>query len=222
LRTFMNADSRDQRAPTRPPRNITARPGPFHRSASIRGILRLGSAALLATAATSVFAESQSAFESPHDPAFFLQGGSGDGAAKSVGLGAAFQFTRSDSPSHWAVYGEGVLGEWFAIHRDPGAGQRRSFTQVTLAPVVRYSFGEARLVFLEVGAGASIITPHYHDRERTFSTTFNFDDHAALGFRFGERAANELSVRVEHFSNAGIRNPNPGIDFAQIRFARHF
>jgi hypothetical protein len=185
-------------------------------------MLRFGGAALLASTANLAFPQSGHDFESPHDPAFFIQGGSGDGAARSVGIGASFQFTRSDSPSHWAVYGEGVLGEWFAIHREPGPGQRRSFTQVTLAPVVRYGFGESRAVFVEVGAGASIITPHYHDRERTFSTTFNFDDHAALGFRFGDRDANELSVRVEHFSNAGIKNPNPGIDFAQLRFARHF
>ena len=144
-------------------------------------------------------------------------------AVKSIAFGGTAAFTARDpaNPGPWSVYGEAVVGQWFAHHRDPG--QPGSVTQLTFAPVLRYSFGGVlNDVFVEVGVGLSLITPHFEDHGRRFSTTFNFDDHASLGKRFGARREHELSLRVEHFSNGGIRNPNPGQNFAQLRYARHF
>jgi lipid A 3-O-deacylase len=157
------------------------------------------------------------------DPTAFVQAGQGDRAVHSVAIGASRDFfaTDPDNPSPWSFYGEVVLGEWFTHHHD--AGQRTQFKQLTATPVARYTFGGLfSNVFVELGVGLSLITPHFEDHGRRFSTNFNFDDHASLGFRFGEGGANELSIRAEHFSNGGVRNPNPGQDFAQLRYARHF
>ena len=59
------------------------------------------------------------------------------------------------------------------------------------------------------------------DRKR-FSTTFNFGDHLAVGRNFGQRSEHELSLRLQHFSNGGIKHPNPGEDFIQLRYAYRF
>jgi len=164
-----------------------------------------------------------SAHAEPNDPAAFVQVGQGDRAVRSVAIGLSRDFTAAnpDRPSPWSFYAEGIIGEWFSHHHD--AGQRTQFTQLTATPVARYTFGGVlNDVFVEVGVGLSLITPHFEDHGRRFSTNFNFDDHASLGIRFGERDANELSIRAEHFSNGGVRNPNPGQNFGQLRFARHF
>ncbi len=159
----------------------------------------------------------------PSDDAWLLQAGEGDRAVRSVAIGYTHGFVpkAEKDPTGWSVYGEAVLGEWFVHRHDDG--QRTQFTQFTAAPVLRYTFGGALSdVFVEAGVGLSAIVPKFHEAGRSFSTTFQFDDHASLGVRFGAGDANELSVRVEHFSNAGIRNPNPGQNFGQLRFARHF
>jgi len=50
----------------------------------------------------------------------------------------------------------------------------------------------------------------------------NFGDHIALGLRLGDRQEHELQLRVEHFSNAGLRKPNPGENFGQVRYVWRF
>ena len=39
---------------------------------------------------------------------------------------------------------------------------------------------------------------------------------------FGEQKLNEISLRFEHHSNAAIKQPNPGENFLQLRYARRF
>ncbi|KDD61989.1 lipid A 3-O-deacylase domain protein [Bordetella bronchiseptica OSU553] len=40
-----------------------------------------------------------------------------------------------------------------------------------------------------------------------------------MGYRFGPERAYEVSLRVQHFSNAGIKKPNPGENFMFLRFS---
>ena len=154
------------------------------------------------------------------DTTWFVQGGDGDRAVKSATVGV----TRSVDPfglgpaSAVSMYGELVIGEWF-VHA-ARAGDRSHFTQFGLTPVLRYTFD--RGPFVEAGIGLDVITPHFRDHDRVFSTQFNFADHIAVGTRFGAARANEVSLRVEHFSNGGIRHPNPGQNFVEVRYARHF
>lgn len=52
-----------------------------------------------------------------------------------------------------------------------------------------------------------------------FSTTFNFGEHLAVGRQLGATRHHEVALRVQHFSNAGIRQPNPGENLVQVRYA---
>ena len=154
------------------------------------------------------------------DTTWFVQGGDGDRAVKSATLGITrnvYPFGLTDA-SNWSVYGEAVLGEWF-VHQARD-GDRSHFTQFGLTPVLRYTLDAGP--FIEAGIGLDVITPRFRDNDRTFSTKFNFADHVAIGTRFGAARANEISLRGEHFSNGGIRHPNPGQNFVEVRYARHF
>ncbi len=63
----------------------------------------------------------------------------------------------------------------------------------------------------ELGIGAGVLTPAFSDNDRRFSIKFNFGDHLAVGRRVGR--GDEPALRVQHFSNGGIRQPNPGFNF---------
>ena len=95
--------------------------------------------------------------------------------------------------------------------------------QVGVVPTFRYRGAEGTSPwFIEAGIGASITTTVYETRRKRFSTTFNFADRIGVGRNFGASGQHELSLRVEHFSNAGIKRPNPGENFAQLRYGYHF
>jgi lipid A 3-O-deacylase len=76
--------------------------------------------------------------------------------------------------------------------------------------------------FFEAGVGLTLMTSLYETDRKRFFTTFNFAVHLAVGRNFGSRNEHELSLRLQHFSNAGIKDPNPGEDFIQIRYSFRF
>ena len=76
--------------------------------------------------------------------------------------------------------------------------------------------------FVEAGLGGYVSSKLYESRDKRFSTAFNFGTHIGVGYLFGEQLKNEISLRLEHHSNAGIKHPNPGDNFLQLRYARRF
>lgn len=103
------------------------------------------------------------------------------------------------------------VGRW--THPDragPGA-------DIGLTPVFRLQRDGRYAPFVEAAVGAHLLsTPHIGGRE--MSTSYQFGDLAGLGVRFGERGRAEIGYRIIHYSNAGIRRPNPGINFHMLRF----
>lgn len=117
----------------------------------------------------------------------------------------------------WRI--EATVGVWRPLVADD-AGERELSLQVGLKPAARWALDHRW--FVEGGIGLNVIAPRYRAGGRRFSTRLNFGDHIALGLRFGESQRHELQVRVEHFSNAGLRTPNPGENFGQVRYAWRF
>jgi hypothetical protein len=93
-------------------------------------------------------------------------------------------------------------------------------TQVGLTPTLRiapaYASGQW---FAELGIGANVILPLYHNADKRFSTNFNFGDHLGVGREFGSSHTHVVTLRLEHFSNGGAKHPNPGENFYQLRYA---
>jgi len=57
---------------------------------------------------------------------------------------------------------------------------------------------------------------------RRFSTAFNFGEHLALERTFGEDWRMEIALRLQYCSNGGIKQPNSGINFLQMRYSHRF
>jgi len=146
----------------------------------------------------------------------FVQAGYGDQRANAFVTGLTWYLPwRFDFQiGTLAVYAEGAIGRWHAEGRHGGATTWP--TQLGATPVLRLFPSFSRQWFVEIGVGANYIVPLFNTGEKRFSTEFNFGDLFAIGRRMG---ASEISIRIEHFSNAGIDHPNPGENFLQMRYA---
>jgi lipid A 3-O-deacylase len=152
--------------------------------------------------------------------AVFAQAGVGDQSTQAYLVGASW-----DLPWQWSVgigylsaYFEGAFGRW-TVQNDAAHASAWP-TQIDATPVLRFHpVAPLNRWFAEIGVGANYIVPVFHSGPKRFSTEFNFGDHAAIGRQLGSQGRQELSLRIEHFSNAGIDHPNPGENFVQLRYA---
>ena len=111
--------------------------------------------------------------------------------------------------SRWSLYWDLVLGGW--------QGDAGTVHDVGLTPVFRYAQA-ARGPYFEGAVGFHLLSDSHITRRLNFSTRFQFGDHVGVGYRF-ERY--DLSLRLQHLSNGGIANPNPGINFLVLRVQYH-
>ncbi|GAB4471160.1 MAG: hypothetical protein OHK0044_14170 [Burkholderiaceae bacterium] len=114
-----------------------------------------------------------------------------------------------------ATFGEIAVAHWCFPPSD-GTGERR-LTVLGATPYLRVRDARVERWFFDFGIGLNTLSDLYDARGRRFSTRFQFSDHLAFGRSFGDAAAFELSYRFIHYSNAGIRRPNPGVNFHVLR-----
>lgn len=116
----------------------------------------------------------------------------------------------------WDMY----LSDWRA---DALPAQRSQYSQLGLVPMFRYRLDAGQSPwFVEAGVGLSYLSESYQTVNKSFSTQWNFSDHLGVGRSFGAERRQELGLYVKHVSNAGLRNPNPGESFLQLRYAYRF
>lgn len=152
---------------------------------------------------------------------YFVQAGAADFAALEAGVGLTWPWAWKSSLLGTEVGGltEGYIAHWDGRSR---AG-RRGFTQVGLIPVFRFRLDQGRSPwFGEAGVGVSLTDQLFVSEVKQFTTTFNFVDVVGVGRNFGADGHQEIGLRLQHVSNAGIRVPNPGQNFLQLRYAARF
>ena len=84
-----------------------------------------------------------------------------------------------------------------------------STADVGITPVFRV---ERKALYLEGAIGVHFVQAHI-SAHRSFSTALQFGTHAGIGLHFGKY---DLGVRIQHLSNGGVAQPNPGINFALV------
>lgn len=179
----------------------------------------IASAILTASLSLTGTAHSQSAFA---PSAVFSQIGTGEDT-QVVTFGLAWDWSRP-----WSVAG-GELGGYWELSASgwsyPSTGGRGTawLAQVGVVPTFRFRPDSGQSPwFAELGIGASLMTNLYETNRKRFSTEFNFADHIAIGRNFGDGRRHEIALRLEHFSNAGIKHPNPGANFVEVRYTHRF
>lgn len=132
-------------------------------------------------------------------------------------LGAQFEFGRT----LWQSDAGGVKldGYWdAAVTRWSGLDA----TSLSLAPMFRLSFSasdEGVSPFLEGGVGASYFT-ETELNDQDLGSKFQFEDRLGAGLSFNN--GSEVGVRYYHYSNAGIKQPNDGIDMGAVYYRMSF
>ena len=132
-------------------------------------------------------------------------------------ISAQFEFGRT----LWQSAGGGVNlnGYW-----DAGVTHWSGLeaTSLTLTPMFRLNFATTEggmTPFVEAGIGASYFTKTELD-STDLGSKFQFEDRVGAGLRFN--GGSEIGVRYFHYSNAGIKKPNNGMEMGALYYRHAF
>lgn len=136
----------------------------------------------------------------------------------SVGIQKRFDppFAFLQSPKI-TTSGEFSLGYWRgkAANKD-----NNDLVDAALLPSVKYFPGNATdgRFYVEGGIGVHLLSRTQIHNDRRFGSAFQFGDLVGVGWRLGQQKDYELGLRLQHISNGGIKKPNQGINFLELRF----
>ena len=80
-------------------------------------------------------------------------------------------------------------------------------------PVWRADFART---YVEGGIGLFLLSHTINNDVTHMSTSFEFGSHVGAGLRIGERRETRVGVVLQHLSNAGIKEPNSGVNFLAV------
>ncbi len=122
---------------------------------------------------------------------------------------------------HVAGYWDLNFGYW---NNRSAAGGSGSIAEVSLTPVLRVQQSAAAGLspYAETGVGLHIVSYSSVSTQRELGTNYQFGSHIGAGVRFGDKRQYDIGYRYQHLSNAGIKEPNQGINFHQLRLQYHF
>ncbi|WP_028605871.1 acyloxyacyl hydrolase [Ottowia thiooxydans] len=78
------------------------------------------------------------------------------------------------------------------------------------------------VVFGEFSIGVRLLSHTRISPDHPLSSAFQFSDQIGAGYQWGPQGRSTLGVRYTHLSNAGIKKPNPGINFTQVYYRHRF
>jgi hypothetical protein len=119
----------------------------------------------------------------------------------------------TDGAWHLGGYWDLQIGQW------KGAS---NITDIGLTPTFRFAPASGLGPYVEGAIGFHYLSGKNISTAKQFSSNFQFGDHIGAGYRFGDKGRYDLGLRLQHVSNGGIKKPNPGINFALVRFQYHF
>jgi lipid A 3-O-deacylase len=158
-----------------------------------------------------------------HPDGVSLTAGAGESGSTMAGVGVIWDwnFWRLRPKTELTAHTELMLNGWRA---DAVGGGSKTYAQAVLLPTLRMRFGQGGSPwFIEVGVGASYMNHKLATPDKEFGSQWNFYDVLGTGYTFGgARGNHEVGLRLVHISNAGIKNPNPGQDFLQLRYVHWF
>lgn len=123
---------------------------------------------------------------------------------------------QKDFQSHWWQSDVGSLTGYWDVGYTFWEGDKSSDNHsVSLSPVVAYEFNaETFKPYIEAGIGVSLFK-HTRIESRRLGSSFQFEDHIGFGVRFHNQV---LGLRAIHYSNAGLKSPNEGIETYSLHY----
>lgn len=122
--------------------------------------------------------------------------------------------------SHISGYWDASLMQWRGDRFQNIPGNTQNLTAIGITPVFRFQNDSLKGMYAEAAIGAHLLSDLYDNNGRKLSTRFQFGDHLAIGYVFQNNL--DLGLKIQHFSNGGIKQPNYGVNFAIIRASYPF
>jgi hypothetical protein len=122
--------------------------------------------------------------------------------------------------THIGGYWDLTLSQWHGRRFENTSGRTQNLTAIGITPVFRFQNDTLKGLYAEAGIGAHLLSRLYDNNDRQLSTSFQFGDHLGLGYVFDNNL--DLGLKIQHFSNGSIKQPNDGVNFAIIRVSYPF
>lgn len=154
------------------------------------------------------------------------------GVSLEVGSGEKVHFLRFGTQSDWhkswfegngrhlTGYWDFSLARWRGTAYEGDPNRRQNITSVGITPVLRYQADDGKGWYAEGGIGANLLSHVYHNGGKRLSTAFEFGDHLGVGYVFANKW--DVALKLQHFSNASIKEPNDGVNFVVLKVGRAF
>jgi lipid A 3-O-deacylase len=147
--------------------------------------------------------------------------GTGDDA-DMMGLSVQWDWEK-----RWFTEGDWSLGGYWELDGSYWKGEGRDANDIYgigITPVLRLQRAAINNImpYIELGIGAHVFSEKTLNDDKNMGTNFQFGDHVGTGIRFGRDLNYDLGYRFQHYSNAGLSNHNPGINFHELRIRYNF
>jgi lipid A 3-O-deacylase len=119
--------------------------------------------------------------------------------------------------SRWYVSDTGKLTGFHVLSLNHWQGRDDSVNAIAYSPVFVYQFFKASVSYVKLGVGAAYLSASVI-QTRNLSSRFQFEDQIGVGWQWG---SHNLSLSYMHYSNAGFKHPNNGIDMIVFAYAWH-
>ena len=147
------------------------------------------------------------------DLAFAL--GSTSDSTLTYRLGLQCDFGRNFSASSSGR----LSGYWDTAYTYWQGDKAASSHSLSLTPVFVYEFAGATVKpYVEAGVGVALFSSTELE-EHDLGSAFQFENRFGVGLRFNGQ---ELGLRAIHYSNAGISQPNDGMESYSLHYALAF
>jgi len=142
----------------------------------------------------------------------------GEGDVKGLKLAYQYHIPNEMLPlQHARLYFESSFNIWeYGKHN-----KHQTNVVLAMSPVIQYPVFNVKSmpVYVEFGIGVSLLDDT-HFAGKNVSTHYQFEDRLGLVVDLG--SGSTLALRYLHYSNAGFKSPNPGLDFISLSYARRF
>ncbi|MDY7540267.1 acyloxyacyl hydrolase [Undibacterium sp. RTI2.1] len=149
-----------------------------------------------------------------------------DSASLEFATGNKTKMVRGGAQWNWDQQwfksnGTNLSGYWDATLADwqennyQGHGVKQSLIDAGITPVFRLQNDSKKGLYGEAGIGLHMLSEIYDNNGRTFSTNFQFGDHIGVGYVLTNGW--DIAFKIQHYSNGGVKHPNPGVNFAVVK-----
>ena len=115
----------------------------------------------------------------------------------------------SDPHWWWPTHVQFGLGVW----QVPDFGGTTQRFDVSATSVWRANYTRT---YVEAGFGVHLLSETINNDTTHLPTSLEFGSHVGAGLRVGERREATVGIALQHLSNAGIKQPNGGVNFVLL------